>query len=71
MDLFCNLDLLDNTSKSKANMQLKSNGGTITVSRQITVNGYHNSVRFSGNAITNIIALSNLRLKCLVTYRID
>ena len=41
------------------------------VSHQATVNGYRNSVWFSENVITNIIALKNLRLKYLVTYRSD
>ena len=52
-------------------MQLKSNGGTTTVSHQATVNGYHNSVWFSKNFITNIIAMGNLRLQYLVTYKRD
>ena len=43
----------------------------MTVSHQATVNGYHNSVWFSENAIANIIELSNLRLQYLVTYRSD
>ena len=41
----------------------------MTVYHQKTVNGYHNSVWFSENFITNIIYLSNLRLQYLVTYR--
>ena len=42
----------------------------MTVFHQATVNGYYKSVWFSENAITNIIALNNLRLWYLVTYRI-
>ena len=57
------------TTKSKTKMRLKSNGGTMEVSHQAAVNGYHSSVWFSENSITNIIALSNLRLKYLVIYR--
>ena len=41
----------------------------MAVSHQATANGYHNSVWFSENAITNIIVLRNLRLQYLVTYR--
>ena len=52
-------------------MRLKINGGTITVSHKAAVNGYHSSVWFSENSITNIIELSNLRLKYLFTYRIN
>ena len=33
------------------------------------MNVYHDSVWFSENSITNIIALSNLRLRYLITYR--
>ena len=52
-------------------MQLMSNGSTMKLSHQATVNGSRNSVWFSENVITNIIALKNLRLKYLVTYRSD
>ena len=41
----------------------------MTMYHQTMVNGYHNSVWFSENAITNIIALRNLCLHYLVTYR--
>ena len=41
------------------------------VSHQAAANGYHNSVWFSENAITNIVAPINLRLQYLVTYRSD
>ena len=44
MDLFCNQYLLEKTTKPKTKMQLKSNGGTITVSHQAMVNSFHNSV---------------------------
>ena len=40
----------------------------MTVSHQATVNGYHNSVWFSENFITNNIVLSNLHIQYLVTY---
>ena len=43
----------------------------MTMSRQETVNGYHNILWLSENSITNIIYLSNLSLQCLVTYRSD
>ena len=62
---------MENTTKSKTNIRIKSNGGKMIVSRQATLNGYHNSVWFSENIITNIISLRNLRLQYLVTYRIN
>ena len=47
MDFFCNQDSVEKTAKSKTKLLLKSNGRTMTVSRQLTVNGYHNIVWFS------------------------
>ena len=41
----------------------------MTLPHKVMVNGYHTSVWFSKNAITNIIVLSNLRLQYLVTNR--
>jgi hypothetical protein len=52
-------------------MRLKSNGGTMAVSRKATMSGYNKSVWFSTRAITNIIALHNLIEQYRVTYDID
>jgi hypothetical protein len=71
MDLFCNAALVRKTSKSKLSMRLKSNGGTMAVSRKATLPGYNKSVGFSTIAITNIIALRNLIEQYRVTYEID
>ena len=71
MDIFCNRALVEKTTDSKTKMRLKSNGVTMTVSHQATVKGYHNSVWFSENYITDIIVLRNLRIQYLVTYRRD
>ena len=71
MDIFCNQDLVEKTAKSKTKMRLNSNSGTMTVSHQSTVNGYHNIVWFIKNSINNIISLINLCLNYLVTYRSD
>ena len=60
MDLFCNPGLVDTVTKSRHNMKLKSNGGTMTVDHKATVAGYNHKVWFSINAITNIISLKNL-----------
>ena len=69
MDIFCKKYLAEKTTKSKTKTHLKSNCGTMTVSHKATVTGYHNSVWFSEKAITNIIALINLRTQYPVTYR--
>ena len=71
MDIFCNRALVEKKTESKTKMRLKSNGVTMTVSHQATVKGYHNSVWFSENYITDIIVLRNLRIQYLVTYRRD
>ena len=69
MNIFFNRALAENITKSKTKIQLKSNGRTMPVYHKARVNGYQISVWFSENAITNIVALRNLRLQYLVTYR--
>jgi hypothetical protein len=68
MDLFCNPKFVDNIKKSNKKMRLKSNGGTMMVSHKATMKGYKSDVWFSKDAITNIIALSNLIKQYRVTY---
>jgi hypothetical protein len=71
MDLFCNAALVSKISKSRSNMRLKSNGGTMVVTRKATMQGYNKTVWFSTRAITNIIALQNLIYQYRVTYDSD
>jgi hypothetical protein len=71
MDIFCNATLVCNISKSKSSMRLKSNGGTMVVTRKATMKGYNKTVWFSTQAITNIIALHNLIDQYRVTYDSD
>jgi hypothetical protein len=71
MDIFCNASLVRNISKSRSNMRLKSNGGTMVVTRKATVEGYNKTVWFSTRTITNIIALRNLIDQYRVTYDSD
>jgi hypothetical protein len=52
-------------------MRLKSNGGTMVVTRKATMPGYNKTVWFSTRAITNIIALRNLIDQYRVTYDSD
>jgi hypothetical protein len=47
MDLFCNADLVSNISKSRSSMRLKSNVGTMVVTRKSTVEGYNKKLWFS------------------------
>ena len=67
-DLFCNKKLVHETFKSKSAMRLKSNGGSMSVTRKATIPGYRQSVWFSKEAITNIIALANMTKQYRVTY---
>jgi hypothetical protein len=71
MDLFCNVALVSKISKSRSNMRLKRNGGTMVVTRKATMEGYNKTVWFSTRAITNIIALHNLIDQYRVTYDSD
>jgi hypothetical protein len=71
MDLFCNAALVIKTSKSKSSMRLKSNGGTMVVTRKARMMGYNKTVWFSTRTITNIIALRNLIDQYRVTYDSD
>jgi hypothetical protein len=68
MDLFCNPKLVHNISRASNKMRLQSNGGSMTVNHKATMAGYKKKVWFSKDAITNIIALSNLIQQYHVTY---
>jgi hypothetical protein len=52
-------------------MQLKSNGGLMTINQRVRMKGYANLVWFSKDAITNILALSNVIKQYRVTYDSD
>jgi hypothetical protein len=71
MDLFCNVALVSNISKSKSSMRLKSNGGTVVVTRKAMMKGYNKTVWFSTQSITNITALCNLIDQYRITYESD
>jgi hypothetical protein len=60
MDLFCNRALVKRTFRSDKRMRLKSNGGTMLVTKEAEMAGYHTDVWYDKNAITNILALSNV-----------
>ena len=52
-------------------MRLKSNGGTMVVTKKAEMAGYHTDVWFDRNAITNILALSNVIKQYCITYDSD
>jgi hypothetical protein len=68
MDLFCNKQLVNNITKANNKMRLQSNGRRMTVTQKATMSGYKKKVWYSKDAITNIIALSNLIQQYHVTY---
>jgi hypothetical protein len=68
MDLFCNKNLVQKIYKTIDTMKLKSNGGSMVVGRKATISGYRKEVWFSTDAVTNIVALSNLIQQHRVTY---
>jgi hypothetical protein len=70
MDLFCNKNLVQKIHcKTIDTMKLKSNGGSMVVGRKATISGYRKEVWFStADAITNVVALSNLIQQHCVTY---
>jgi hypothetical protein len=49
MDLFCNSAMVGKTIKSASSMRIKSNGGTMVVTRKAYMMGYHKSFWFSKN----------------------
>jgi hypothetical protein len=71
MDLFCNATSVSKISKSKSSMRLKSNVGTMVVTRKVTMKGYNKTVWFRTQAIINIITLCNVIDQYRVTYDSD
>jgi uncharacterized protein YodC (DUF2158 family) len=71
MDLICNPNLVKKIFRSSTEMQLKSNGGSMTVKHKAKMAGYHRDVWFDKKAITNILALSNVIKQYRVTYDSD
>jgi hypothetical protein len=53
MDIFCNAALVSKTCKYTTRMRLKSNGGTMVVTRKTTMPGYNKDVWFRTRAITS------------------
>ena len=60
MDLFYNLDLVENTTRSVKKITVQGNGGTLAVTHKAIFTGYKQDVWFYKYAITNIIYLKKL-----------
>jgi hypothetical protein len=69
--VFCNDKLLENITKAKSPLQLRSNGRTMLLTKQDTINNYNQKVWYSADAITNILSLKNLKKQYQVTYNSD
>jgi len=59
MSLFCNKRLVTNIQKAKRPMTLKSNGGSMSVSRIADIGEGQKLIWFSKKAITNILSLKD------------
>ena len=68
VDIFCNKKLVNNIYKADNGMTMRSNGGTMKVTKKASVRGYHKDVWFNSKAITNILSLKNLQQQYRVTY---
>lgn len=68
MDLFCNKRFVTDIVKSKDSVKVTSNGGTLLVNHKASLPGYHKPVWYNKNAITNILALHNVKRQYRVTY---
>ena len=71
MDLFCNRALVTKIIVPEKSLRLKSNGGTMIVTKKAQVAGYHTDVWYNRSAITNILALKNVIKQYRVTYDSD
>jgi hypothetical protein len=68
MDLFCNPKLVQDIVKANKKLTVRSNGSELLVAHQATVRGYKQPVWYDENALTNIVALSNVIKQYRVTY---
>ena len=60
MDLLCNEDIVENTTKAGKKMTVQGNGYTPAVNHKSRVPGYKQYAWFSKYTITNIFSLKNL-----------
>jgi hypothetical protein len=71
IDLMCNRNLVKRTFRSNKRMSLKSNGGTMVLTKKAEISGYHAHVWYHKNAIANILSLRNMIKQYPVTYDSD
>jgi hypothetical protein len=68
LDLICNRNLVvTRTFRSNKSMRIKSNGGTMVITKKAEISGYHAHVWHNKNAIANIISLRNLIKQCILS----
>jgi hypothetical protein len=69
--VICNKRLVTDIRASKKTLRLKSNGGTIQIKQQATMEGFRDPVWYSPKALGNVIALKDVESKYRVTYDSD
>ena len=67
MDVFCNVDLLDNICPAENMLNIRSNGGTTSTSHQGNLPGYR-TVWYHPEGIVNILSLSQVKEKYRVSF---
>ena len=69
--VFCNKKLLATISKAKSPLRLRSNEGSMLLTKEARIDNYNQKVWYSVDAITNIFSLKNVKKRCHVTYDSD
>jgi hypothetical protein len=67
-DLACNKKFLTDIKVLTNTMCVATNGGMLSSNKKDSWPGYQNRIWYSGSAITNIVALKNVKKKYRVTY---
>jgi hypothetical protein len=67
-DLACNKKFLTDIKVWTITMRVVTNGGTLSTNKKSSWPGYQNKIWYSRSAITNIIALKNVKKQYRVTY---
>jgi hypothetical protein len=69
--VFCNKSLLASITKARKPLRLRSNGGSMLLKKQATIENYKHKVWYSADAITNIFSLKQVKKQYRVTYDSD
>jgi hypothetical protein len=67
VNLFCNLDLIENIHTVNETLMLSTSGGELQTNKRVTVPGY-GAVWFDDKVITNIFSFALMEDKYKITY---